>query len=85
MSFLYLITVALTVKKVKESEVAQSANLWTVGWQACPPKRFSKQEYWSRLSFPSPGDLTNPGSEPGSPALQADPLPSELPGQDNVK
>lgn len=42
---------------------------------------FSRQEYWSRLPFPSPGDLPNPGIEPRSPALQADSLPSELPGQ----
>ena len=38
------------------------------------------QESWSELPFPSPGDLPNPGIEPGSPALQADCLPSELPG-----
>ena len=41
---------------------------------------FSRQEYWSGLPFPSPGDLPNPGIEPGSPALQADALPSEQPG-----
>ena len=40
---------------------------------------FSRQEYWSRLPFPSPGDLPSPGIEPGSPALQADSLPSEPP------
>ena len=39
------------------------------------------QEYWSGLPFPSPGDLPNPGIEPGSPALQADALPSEPPGK----
>ena len=38
---------------------------------------FSRQEYWSGLSFPSPGDLPNPGIEPGSPELQTDALPSE--------
>ena len=38
---------------------------------------FSRQEYWSGLSFPSPGDLPNPGIEPGSPALQTDTLLSE--------
>ena len=38
---------------------------------------FSRQEYWSGLPFPSPGDLPDPGIEPGSPALQADSLPSE--------
>ena len=41
----------------------------------------SKQEYWSGLPFPSPGDLPNPGTEPRSPALQADALPSEPPGK----
>ena len=41
---------------------------------------FSRQEYWSGLPFPSPGDLPNPGIEPGSPALQADPLLTELQG-----
>ena len=38
----------------------------------------SKQEYWSRLPFPSPGDLPNPGIKPRSPAFQADSLPTEL-------
>jgi len=42
---------------------------------------FSRQEYWSGLPFPSPGDLPDPRIEPGSPALQADVLPSELPGK----
>ena len=40
---------------------------------------FSRQEYWSRFPFPSPGDLPDPGIEPGSPALQTDALPSEPP------
>ena len=40
-----------------------------------------RQEYWSGLPFPSPGDLTNPGIEPGSPAMQADYSPSEAPGE----
>ena len=43
--------------------------------------RFPRQEYWSGLSFPSPGDLPNPGIELRSPALQADSLPSESPGK----
>ena len=42
---------------------------------------FSKQEHWSGLPFPSPGDLPNPGIKPGPPALQADPIASESPGQ----
>ena len=41
---------------------------------------FSRQEYWHGLPFPSPGDLPDPGIEPGSPALLADSLPSEPPG-----
>ena len=54
---------------------------WTVAYQAPPSMEFSRQEYWSGLPFPSPGDLPNPGLEPRSPALQADALPSELPGK----
>ena len=42
---------------------------------------FSRQEYWSGLPFPSPGDLPDPGMEPLSPALQAEALPSEPPGK----
>ena len=56
--------------------------LWThglVAHQAPLSVGFPRQEYWSRLPFPSPGDLSNPGIEPRSPALQADSLPSELP------
>ena len=53
---------------------------WTVTHQAPPSTEFSRQEYWSGLPFPSPGDLPNPGIEPGSHALQADALPSEPPG-----
>ena len=43
---------------------------------------FSRKEYWSRLPFPSPEDLPEPGVEPRSPVLQADSLPSEPPGRD---
>ena len=42
---------------------------------------FSREEYWSGLPCPPPGDLPNPGTEPRSPALQADSLPSEPPGR----
>ena len=52
---------------------------WTVAYQALPSMGFSRQEYWSGLPFLSPGDLPNPGIEPGSPALQTDALPSEPP------
>ena len=42
---------------------------WSVAYQAPQPMGFSRQEYWSRLPFPSPGDLPDPGIEPGSPSL----------------
>ena len=54
---------------------------WTVTHQASLSMGFSRQEYWSGLPFPSPGDLPHPGVEPGSPALQADAWPSELLGK----
>ena len=54
---------------------------WTVAYQAPLSMGFSRQEYWSGLPFPSPGDLPNPGIEPRFPALQADALPSEPPGK----
>ena len=51
----------------------------TVACQAPLAMKFSRQEYWSGLPFPSPEDLPNTEIEPGSPALQADSLPSEQP------
>ena len=54
---------------------------WTAAYQVPPSVGFSRQEYWSGLPFPSPGDLPNPGIEPRSPALQIDALPSEPPGK----
>ena len=51
---------------------------WTVAHQSPLSIGFSRQEYWSGLPFPSPGDLPDPGIEPGSPALQAESLPTEL-------
>ena len=54
---------------------------WTIAYQAPLPMGFFRQEYWSGLLFPSPGDLPDPGIKPGSPALQADALPSEPPGK----
>ena len=51
---------------------------WTVAYQAPPSIEFSRQEYWNRLPFPSPGDLPDPGIKPTFPPLQADALPSEL-------
>ena len=59
------------------SPVQLFATPWTVAHQAPPSMGFSKQEYWSGLPFPSPGDLPDPGIEPWSPTFQADTLPSE--------
>ena len=68
--------------KVKSlSRVRLFATPWTVPYQAPPSMEFSRQEYWSGLPFPSPEDLPDPGIEPGSPALQADALPSEPQGK----
>ena len=53
----------------------------TVAYQAPPFMEFSRQECWSGLPFPSPGELPDPGIEPGSPALQAAALLSEPPGK----
>ena len=50
---------------------------WTVTHQAPLSMEFSRQELWSRLLFPTPGDLSHPGIEPRFPALQADSLLSE--------
>ena len=67
------------------SHVRLFATLWTVAPQAPTSMGFSRQEYWSGLPFPSPGDLPDPGIEPRSPALQADALSSELKGLEAVK
>ena len=57
------------------------ATPWAVARQAPLSMEFSRQEYWSGSPFPSPGDLSTPGIQPGSLALQADSLPSERPGE----
>ena len=54
---------------------------WTVAHQAPPSMGFSRQEYWSELPFPSPGDLPDPVIEPRCPSLQTDALTSEPPGK----
>ena len=77
----FLIT-ALSFLKVKLlSRVWLFVTPWTAAYQAPPSMGFSRQEYWSGLPFPSPGDLPNPGIEPGSPEFQADTLTSEPQGK----
>ena len=71
-----------TRKKVKSlSHVWLFETPWTVACQAPPSKGFSRQEYWSGLPFPSPGDLPNPGIKPRSPSLKAASLLSDPPGR----
>ena len=67
------------------SRVQLFATPWTVAYQAPPTMGFSRQEYWSVVPFPSPGDLPNPGIELGSPALQEEALTSEPPGKPNTQ
>ena len=62
------------------SRVRLFATPWTVAYRDPPSMGFSRQVYWSGLPFPSPGDLPDPGIEPGSPAFQAEALTSEPPG-----
>ena len=66
-------SVFIPIPKKSENEVAQSCptlvTLWPVAYQASRSMGFSRQEYWSGLLFPSPGDLPDPGIEPRSPTL----------------
>ena len=57
------------------------ATPWTVALQTLLSMGFSSQEYWSELPIPSSGDLPDPGIEPGSPAWEADSLPTDLQGK----
>ena len=66
---------------LSHSVASDSATPWTAACQAPLFMGFSRQEYWSGLPFPSPGDHSNPAIEPRSPALQADSLLCEPPGK----
>ena len=86
----------MKVKSESESEVAQSCltlrdpmdyilpGSSVQAPTATPLYLLSRQEYWSGLPLPSPGDLPNAGTEPGSPTLQANALPSEPPGKPSL-
>ena len=71
----------MKVKVKSLSRVRLFATPWTVAHQAPLSMGFPRQEYWSGLPFPSPGDLPDPGIGPRSPTLQADALTSEPPGK----
>jgi len=69
--------------------VAQSCLLFVTPWtvvahQALLSMEFFRQEYWSGFPFPRPGDLSNAGMEPQSPAMKADSLPSEPSGKPKI-
>ena len=77
-------TCFLAGKDVKSlSRVQFFVTPWTVTYQAPLSMGFSRQEHWSGLLFPSPGDLPDLGLKPSSPALHADTLPSEPPGKES--
>ena len=78
-SVLLLMTVHACAQSL--SGVGLFATPWTVAHQAPLSMGFSRQEYWSGLPCPSPGNLPDPGIEPRSPELQADSLLSEPPGK----
>ena len=72
MQIIHQVSICICMKVKVTQSCRLFAILWTVACQAPLSMEFSRQVYWSRLSFPSPGDLPDPGIEPGSPALQAD-------------
>ena len=76
-----VISVSWKLKVKLLSLVWRFATPWTVAHQAPPSMGFSRQEHWSGLPFPFPGDLPDPGIEPRSPALEADALTSEPQGK----
>ena len=71
-------------QKTNQPDHTDHATPWTVAYQAPLSMGFSRQQCWSGLPFPSPGDLPNPGIKPGSPTLQAGALPSEPPGKPHM-
>ena len=71
-TWVFSVVSGLKVKVKSLSRVQLLGTPWTVAHQAPPSMGFSRQEYWNELPFPSPGDLSDPGIKPRSPALQAD-------------
>ena len=76
-STLAMLTCAIVLSHSVMSDTFQPHGLYQVPLSM----GFSRQEYWSRLPCPSPGDLPNPGIELSSPTLQVDSLPSKPPGK----
>ena len=80
-NFIAEVTICSDFGGVLLSCIRLFATPWTVAYKAPLSMKFSRQEYWSGLPFPSPGDLPDPGIEPGSSVFQADALTSEPPGK----
>ena len=80
----FILLVVQARQASNRSVVSDSVIPWTVVYQASLSMGFSRQEYWSGLLFPSPGNLPDPGIKPRSSALQADALPSEPPGKPTI-
>ena len=77
--FIFVYGVKVKVKLLSHVQLFETP--WTVAYQAPPSMGFSRQEYWSGLPFPSPGDLPDPEIKLRSPALWADSLPAEPQGK----
>ena len=75
-----LVSTGLLMKSICCKVMSDFVTSWTAAHQALQSMAFPRQEYWSGLPFPSPGDLPDPGVEPKSPTLQADSLPTETQG-----
>ena len=74
-------TKVIKITKMSVLVVPDSVTPWIKAHQTLLSMGFSRQEYWSGLPLPSPGDLPHPGIEPRTPALQIDSLPTELWGK----
>ena len=88
----YILIITLNVNRSKKVKVNVKCSVidslrppWTVAYQAPACMRFSRQEYWSGLPFPSPGDLPDPGIKPMSPALTGGFFTIESPEKPSVK
>ena len=77
----FLLSLSYQLQTTRFQSIKEPQHPCTKVCQAPLSKGFSRQEYWSGLTFPSPGDLPNPGIKPRSPTLQAYSLPSEPPDQ----
>ena len=76
----------ITLKKKDSAKLCPTLVIpWTIACQAPLSVRFFRQEYWSELPFPFPGDLPDRGIKPGSSAIQANSLPAEPPGKSKMR